>query len=220
MNSETCHETKVRKEDRVVSPHTAPPSTGCAGGRDRHGATAVVATGEQGGSLTVEFALILLTAIALFALVGEFLRVSLVDQILRTATKSAARRVAALGSTTGSNCNDAVTGAFQDDRNARWLLDRDDDGALTVNVTAASADLWPDVAASTSDVEVVISWDDDPDGGVDWSDGAAGDCGGRGSWLRLRAQVAVLPWYGLFRPLAPNGLIVRHESWARNTRSS
>lgn len=172
------------------------------------------------GAFAVEFTLFLFAAIALFAVVGEFLRVSLADQILATATKTAANRVASLTSTTGNNCQNAITGAFQQDQNARWLLDRDSDGTLSVNVTTATTDAWPDASASTSDVEVVISWDDDPDGGVDWSDATAGDCGDTGSWLRLRAQTTIRPWYGLFRPLAPNGLPIRHESWARNTRST
>lgn len=172
------------------------------------------------GAFTVEFTLILFAIITLFAVVGEFLRVSLVNQVLATATKSAATGVASLVSTAGNNCQNAVTTAFQADRNARWLLDLDNDGTLSVNVTTAAADRWPDAAASTSDVEVVIGWDDDPDGGVDWSDGTAGDCGDTGSWLRLRAQVSVRPWYALFRPLAPNGWPLRHESWARNARST
>lgn len=160
-----------------------------------------------------------IAAVSLFALVGEFLRVSLIDQVLATATKSAARRVASLTSTAGNNCQNAVTGAFAADANARWLLDRDNNGALAVNVTTATNDAWPDPAASTSEVEVVISWDDDPDGGVAFGDGVAGDCGDTGSWLRLRTQTVVRPWFALFRPVAPNGLVVRHESWARNTRS-
>ena len=172
------------------------------------------------GAFTTEFALMLMAAIALFALVGEFLRVTLIDQVLATATKAAARRVASLTSTAGNNCANAVTSAFSEDANARWLLDRNNDGTLSVNVTTAATDIWPAANASTSDVEVMISWDDDPDGGVDWSDAVAGECGGQGSWLRLRAQIAVPPWYGLFRPLVPNGLVMRHESWARNTRTS
>ena len=172
------------------------------------------------GAFTVEFTLILFAAITLFAVVGEFLRVSLVNQILATATKSAANRVASLTSTTGNNCQNAINAAFQADRNARWLLDIDNDGALTVNVTTAAGDRWPDHTASTSDVEVVIGWDDDPDGGVDWSDGVAGDCGDTGSWLRVRAQAVIRPWYGLFRPLVPNGWPLRHESWARNARTT
>lgn len=160
-----------------------------------------------------------IAAVSLFALVGEFLRVSLIDQVLATATKSAARRVASLTSTAGNNCQNAITGAFAADANARWLLDRDNNGAVAVNVTTAANDAWPDPAASTSEVEVVISWDDDPDGGVAFGDGVAGDCGDTGSWLRLRTQTVVRPWFALFRPVVPNGLIVRHESWARNTRS-
>lgn len=172
------------------------------------------------GAVTVEFTLVIFAVITLFAVVGEFLRVSLADQILATATKAAANRVASLSTTSAANCRNAVTGAFQGDANARWLLDVNGDGTLSVNVTTATADSWPDPAASTSDVEVVLSWDDDPDGGVDWSDGVAGDCGGAGSWLRLRAQAFIRPWFGLFRPLAPTGLPLRHESWARNTRTT
>lgn len=191
-------------------------SGACAGRRER--AARVVASAR--GAFTIEFALLLFAVITLFALVGEFLRVSLANQILATATKAAANRVASLSSTSGANCLNAVTGAFQGDRNARWLLDVNGDGTLSVNVTAAAANSWPDPSASTSDIEVVMGWDDDPSGGVDWSDGTAGDCGDTGSWLRLRAQVFIRPWFGLFRPLAPSGLPLRHESWARNTRTS
>lgn len=170
------------------------------------------------GAFSIEFSLMLIAAISLFALVGEFLRVSLMDQVLATATKSAARHVASLTSTAGDNCRNAITGAFDADANARWLFDGDSDGALAVNVTTAANDTWPDPAASTSEVEVVISWDDSPDGGVAFADSVAGDCGDTGSWLRLRAQTVVRPWFALFRPALPNGLVVRHESWARNTR--
>lgn len=172
------------------------------------------------GAFTIEFTLLLFAAITLFAVVGEFLRVSLINQILATATKSAANRVASLTSTSGNNCQNAINAAFQANRNARWLLDLDNNGTLSVNITTAATDQWPNHIASTSDVEVVIGWDDDPTGGVDWSDGVAGDCGDTGSWLRLRAQASVRPWYGLFRPLAPNGWPLRHESWARNARST
>lgn len=172
------------------------------------------------GAFTVEFTLVLFATVTLFAVVGEFLRISLVNQMLATATKSAANHVAALVSTAGNNCQNAITAAFQADGNARWLLDLNNDGTLTVNVTTAATNSWPDATASTTDVEVVIGWDDDPDGGVDWSDGVAGDCGDTGSWLRLRGQVSVRPWFALFRPLAPNGWPLRHESWARNARSS
>lgn len=172
------------------------------------------------GAFTVEFALLLFGVIALFALVGEFLRVALANQILATATKAAANRVASLQASSGANCRNAITGAFQDDRNASWLLDVNGDGVLSVNVTTITTDRWPDPAASTSDIEVVMGWDDDPDGGVDWSDGVAGDCGDTGSWLRLRSQVLIRPWFALFRTVAPSGLPLRHESWARNTRTS
>lgn len=167
---------------------------------------------RMNGAMAVEFSLLLLSIMALFAFVAEFLRFSLIDQALAKATHQSARAVVALP--TASGCEAAVTDAFTNDPTASWLLDRNGDGTLDIRVTTAGG--WPAVAG---EVDVAISWDDDPANGVDWSDAAAGTCGGTGSWLRIRARTSILPWYGLFRPLMPNGLTRTHESWGRNNRA-
>ena len=66
-------------------------------------------------------------------------------------------------------------------------------------------------------MKVAITWDDSPYDGVD--DGVAGNCGGTGSWVKVRSEVFVEPWFAPFRPLIPNGMPVRHESWGRANRA-
>ena len=165
------------------------------------------------GMFAVEFGLIMLIALFLFALIGEFLRVSLYDQILARATHLSARAVAVLPVSSG--CAAAVSEAFTNDGTARWLFDEDGDGSVSVGVSVATG--WP--AAGSNEVQVAISWDDDPSDGVDWSEAVAGQCGGNGSWLRVRSRVAVRPWFAPFRAVAPDGVVLSHESWARNNRS-
>ena len=167
--------------------------------------------GARGG-IAVEFALLLFSIILLFAFVAEFLRFSLINQVLARTTHLSARSVVALP--TASGCEAAVRSTFADDATASWLLDRNNDG--TLDVVVATADGWP---SDAGEVNLTISWDDDPANGVDWSDAAAGTCGGTGSWLRIRARVSALPWYGPFRALAPGGLTLTHESWGRNSRA-
>lgn len=165
------------------------------------------------GMFSVEFGLITLIALTLFAVVGEFLRVSLYDQTLARATHLSAQAVGRLPVSSG--CAAAVTNAFAADGTARWLFDANNDGTVTVGFT--TADGWP--AADANEVQVSISWDGNPTDGVDWSEAVAGQCGDTGSWLRVRSRLAVRPWFAPFRAAAPNGVVLNHESWARNNRS-
>ena len=167
----------------------------------------------MGGALAVEFALLLFAAITLFAFVGEFLRLSLIDQQLSRTTHRAARAVAGLR--TGTGCEAEVRRVFGLDDRAAWLMDANNDGVLDVQVATANG--WPDPTLG-GDVRVNISWDEDPADGVMWQDAVSGGCGRTGTWLRLRSHIVVRPWYGLFRPLAPNGLHLQHESWGHNNR--
>lgn len=165
------------------------------------------------GMFSVEFGLITLIALTLFAVVGEFLRVSLYDQTLARATHLSAQAVARLPVSSG--CAAAVTNAFANDGTARWLFDENNDGTVSVGFT--TADGWP--ASDANEVQVSISWDGNPSDGVDWSEAVAGQCGDTGSWLRVRSRLAVRPWFAPFRAAAPNGVVLNHESWARNNRS-
>ena len=150
---------------------------------------------------------------ALFAFVGEFLRISLIDQTLARATHLAARAVATATSSTG--CHTLASRAISND-GAAGLLDRNNDGALSVDVETETG--WPDPVAGT-DVQLHISWDEDPSDGVDYSDTVGTGCGDAGSWLRVRSRIAVRPWFGPFRTMvSAEGIVLRHESWGRNNR--
>lgn len=164
------------------------------------------------GAIVVETLLLLLPLIMLFAFASEFLRFSLIRQTLASATHQSAQAVAALPNATG--CEAAVRTAFRSNSFTAWLLDQNDDGTLDVQVV--TADGWP---AAAGDVAVAISWDEPLDDAVDFGDATPGGCGGAGSWARIRARIAPQLWYGAFRPMAPNGLVMTYESWARNTRS-
>ena len=165
------------------------------------------------GAMTVEFMLILLASLTLFALVGEFFRISLIDQVLAGVTHRSTRAAAVLPTDTG--CVARVQAVFSGDDTARWLFDRNDDGTLAVEARIGTN--WP-ATNPAQEVQIAITWDDDPDGGVDWSDGTAGSCGDTGSWLRVRSQITVEPWFVPFRALAPQGFTLQHESWGRNNR--
>lgn len=168
---------------------------------------------RQRGVFSVEFALTLFVAVALFAFIGEFLRISMIDQALARATSVAARAVAA---TPAANaCRAAASDAIRRDAASNWALDSDNDGTIATHIEAATG--WPD-PSNAGEVLMVITWDDDPAGGVDWSDAAGTGCGGTDSWLRLRTRIAVQPWFGPFRAATPNGIVLRHESWAKNDR--
>ena len=157
------------------------------------------------GAFTVEFVLILMGALGLFALAGEFLRLSLIDQTLARATHEAAR---AAGADPG-NCLAAIRTAFEDDAAALWLLDLDADGGI--GIVAGTG--WPD-NSSGAEVQVDIGSDGNLADGVSW---ASGGCGATGSWIRVNARIVVEPWFGPFRPVVPGGGFRRlHSSWARN----
>lgn len=165
------------------------------------------------GAIAVEFAFLLFSVIALFAFVGEFLRLSLIDQQLARVTHLGARAVAGLRVSAG--CEAEIRRVFTGDNIAAWLLDANNDNLLDVVVRTAAG--WPDRTLG-GDVRVNISWDDDPVDGLNWGDAILGGCGRTGTWLRIRSQTTVRPWYGPFRALAPAGLFLQHESWGANSR--
>ena len=171
---------------------------------------------RMNGAMAVEFSLLLFSIIMLFAFVGEWLRFSLIDQTLARVTHLSARAVVALP--TASACEAVVANSFTNDATASWLLDSDNDGTLNVAVT--TADGWP---GDAGEVNVAISWEDNlndaTENEIAWDDAVAGSCGGTGTWLRIRARIAVRPWYGPFRALMPDGLTRTHESWGRNNRA-
>ena len=173
------------------------------------------APARQRGVMAVEFSLFLFVGITFFALIGEFLRVSLFQQMLARSFHAAARAVTTLE--TASGCEAAVETAIRNDRIGSWLFDQDGDGTVSVDADTTPLDSWP--SSDDDEVEVLISWDSNPEDGVDWSDGVAGSCGGTSSWLRLRAQITLRPWFGPFRMAAPAGLMIREESWGRNVRA-
>ena len=160
------------------------------------------------GTVTVEYALVMSASLLLFfGPVGEFFRLSLIDQTLARATHEAARAAAA----DPYNCATAIADALADDDAARWLLDVDDDGSIGI---AAGTTGWPD-NSSTSEVLIGVSWDSNLADGVSWTTGAG--CGPDGSWMLVRAAIVVQPWFGPARAVWPGGGFRReHTSWARN----
>ena len=165
------------------------------------------------GIFSVEFGLVLLIAMSLFALLGEFLRISMIDQTLARATHLATR--AAATSPNNNGCQAAASRAITNDYASRWLLDSNDDGTISFHV-ATSATSTP---LANAEVQLIMSWDQDPADGIDYSDTVANGCGDTGSWLRVQSRIAVLPWYGLFRTwTGTDGIVLRHESWGRNNR--
>lgn len=168
---------------------------------------------RSGGAMAVEFALVFLASLSLFGVAGELYRISLIDQLLAHATHESARSIAGLPDG-DVECEETIQRTFNASDRTRWLFDRDGNG--TVDIVFSYQDAWPGVTLS-DEVGVAISWDDDPEAGVDWSDAATGSCGDHGSWLRLRSRFAVQPWFGPVRPFW--GTFFRqHESWGRNSR--
>ena len=163
---------------------------------------------RTGGAVAVEFALILTGSLALFAPAGEFYRLSLIDQTLARATHQAARAAATAGP---DNCRQAIGDAFQEDRAARWLLDRNDDG--TVGIVQGGED-WPDGSAG-GEVQITVFGDSDLTDGVPFAAVDTG-CGADGGWIAVRARIVVWPWFGPLRAAWPDGIRRQHESWARN----
>ena len=156
----------------------------------------------------------LMIALTLFAFAGEVLRISMIDQTLARATHLAARAIATAPSSAG--CHALANTAISADRASAWLLDSDDDGTIVFDVATATG--WP-VAVDGTEVQLTVSWDQNPADGIDYSDTVGSGCGDTGSWLRVRSRIAVRPWYGLFRTwIAAEGIVLRHESWGRNNR--
>lgn len=164
--------------------------------------------------MAVDFALVFLASLALFGLAGELYRISLIDQVLARVTHESAQAISALPDG-NVGCEATIQGALNRNVGARWLFDRN--GNNTVDIVFSYGDGWPAVTLS-NEIGIAISWDDDPTNGVDWTDARAGSCGGDGSWLRLRSQFAVQPWFGPVRPFWGE-MYRQHESWGRNTRT-
>ena len=169
---------------------------------------------RSNGAMAVEFALVFLASLSLFGLAGEFFRISMIDQTLARVTHQSAEAIAGLPDG-DVECEDTVQRVFDRDVGARWLFDRNGDD--TVNIIFSFGTAWPAVTLS-DEIGVAISWDDDPEADVDWSDATTGSCGGDGSWLRLRSQLAIQPWFGPIRPLW-GAMYRQHESWGRNSRT-
>lgn len=170
---------------------------------------------RSAGAVAVEFVLVFLASLSLFGLAGEIFRLSMIDQTLARVTHQSAQAVSGLPNGAEVACQAAVQRVFDRDFGARWLFDRNGDN--TVNIVFSSGATWPAVTLS-DEIGVAISWDDDPDATVDWSDSATGSCGGDGSWLRLRSRFVVQPWFGPLRPLW-GSMFRQHESWGRNSRT-
>lgn len=144
-------------------------------------------------------------SLMLFGPVGEFFRLSLIDQTLARVTHQAALAAAA----DPGNCTTAIADAFAEDRAASWLLDLDENGGIGI---AAGNTGWPD-NSSASEVLVGVNWDANLADGVSWT---GTGCGPDGSWMRVRAAVVVQPWFGPVRAVWPGGFRREHTSWARN----
>jgi uncharacterized protein (UPF0333 family) len=142
---------------------------------------------RQRGVIALEFGLILLVVLPLFLAVGEFYRLSLCDQALARATHLAAM---AAGRNSG-NCQQAARDGFGEHGLARWLFDRDGDGAV------GASEVVLEIAADDGDVANGVVFDQ-------------GLCGGGGSWIRVTASVSLRAPFG-------TGTVRRqHESWATN----
>ena len=151
-----------------------------------------------GGIIAVEFGLVLLVFATLLTFVGEFYRLSLVDQALARATQLSA---AAAGSDP-SQCGDAARRAFAGDQLARWLFDRDGDGGI-----GFVADAGPD-GSGAQEVRLDIAADDGVIAtGVDFTSPL---CGVAGSWIRVRAVVPVRTKFGT------GTILRRYDGWALN----
>ncbi len=164
--------------------------------------------------MAVEFALVFLASLSLFGLAGELFRLSMIDQTLAEVTHESAQAISGLPDG-DVECEETIQRMFDRNVGARWLFDRN--GNDTVDIIFSYSDTWPAVTLS-DEIGIAISWDDDPEAGVDWTDVTTGSCGGDGSWLRLRSQFAVQPWFGPIRALW-GATYRQHESWGRNSRT-
>ena len=164
--------------------------------------------------MAIEFALVFLASLALFGLAGEFFRMSMIDQTLAQVTHESAQAISGLPDG-DVECEETIQRVFDRNVGARWLFDRN--GNDTVDIVFSYNNVWPPVTLG-DEIGVAISWDDDPEANVDWTDTTTGSCGGDGSWLRLRSRFAVQPWFGPIRPLW-GATYRQHESWGRNSRT-
>ena len=153
---------------------------------------------RAGGIVAVEFGLVLLVFATFLTFVGEFYRLSLVDQALARATQ--------LGATAAGSdpdrCADAARRAFAGDRLAQWLLDLDGDGGIGFVVGAG-----PD-GSGGQEVRMDIAADDGVIAtGVDFTTPL---CGVAGSWIRVRVVVPVRMRFGA------GTILRRYDGWALN----
>lgn len=111
--------------------------------------------------------------------VGEFYRLSFIDQALARASHRAAT---AAGRDPG-NCEQAARAAFAGDSVAGWLFDRDNDDRIGF-VAGGLPDGTPEQEAGL----VIGSDDGDVSNGVVFDQP---DCGVAGSWIQVRAVVPV-----------------------------
>ena len=167
------------------------------------------------GAVAVEFAIVMMGALALFGPVGEFYRLSLFDQALAQATHEAARAAAR----DPANCAQAVRDAFARTGLARALLDLDEDGQVgIVFVNQDDPSIWPS-GSSAEEVQVTVVADNDLFDDTDWE--VSGGCGAAGTWnagnwIEVRSRIVVRPWFGPLRVLWSDGIRRQQESWARN----
>lgn len=133
------------------------------------------------GLIALEYGLVLLAFVALMTGVGEMYRVSMYDQALARATHIGAL---AAGRDAGA-CSEAFQAAFATDAAARWLFDRDDDGAIAF------------AEGGEGDPEVALEFTADQDG---LEGGVAFDvpgCGDAGNLLRVRTTVSMRTRFGV-----------------------
>ena len=166
--------------------------------------------------MAVEFSLVFLASLSLFGLAGELFRLSLIDQTLAEVTHESAQAVSSLPDG-DVECEETIQRVFDRNVGSRWLFDRNGNDSVDIVFSYSDSDAWPSVTLG-DEIGITISWDNDPEAGVDWSDATAGSCGGDGSWLRLRSQFAVQPWFGPVRPFW-GATYRQHESWGRNSRT-
>ena len=163
---------------------------------------------QANGSITVEFVLMMMASLALIVPVGEFYRLSLIDQALAKVTHEGARSAAA-----DAVCEQAVVDAFNANPLAVWLLDLNDDNRIAIVTNPDASVAWPSGSA-TDEAHVSVVADDNLFDGSDWE--VATGCGSSGSWILVSSRIVVEPW---FRPLGllwPDGIRREQQSWARN----
>ena len=153
------------------------------------------------GIIAVEYALVLVVFLTFLTIVTELFRVSFIDQTLARATHNGAMAAGR----DPTSCETAAQEAFQADRVAVWLFDRNGDNTIGF-ATGSSPD-----GSSGQEVGIVINSDN---GSL--TDGVTFDvsrCGTAGSWIEVRATVPVRPRFSV------GGTLLRqYSSWALNQR--